>query len=411
MTHKRGGGAACRDITGAGCNGSERRGRKPDMIYLDHNATTPLDSDVLAEMMPFLNRHFGNPSSLYSMGRQAKQALDIARSKTAACIGASPEEVIFTSSGTESDNTAIYGAARALKRNGAHIITTAVEHKAVLNTCHALERDDFRLTLLNVTEDGVVDPAEVEQNITADTILVSVMLANNETGVIQPIRDIADILKKRGIVFHCDGVQAAGKIPISVGELGVDMLSLSAHKFYGPKGIGALYIRKATPFIPLLNGGQQEQSLRPGTENVAFAVGLAKALEKATGNMPAFSDNMSGLRNRLEDGIQQTIDRVMIHGKHARRVPNTSNISFLGVDGESLLVHLDLNRIAVSTGSACAAGGVAPSHVLAAMGVPPQTAQSALRFSFGSSNTRQEVDRVMDILKQTVEKLRRISSV
>ncbi len=381
------------------------------MIYLDHNATTPVDPEVLEEMLPFLKKSFGNPSSLYKTGRDAKQALETFRLKTAACIGASAEELIFTSGGTESDNTAIYGSAKALKKNGCHIITSSVEHKAVLNTCHALEKEGFRITFLNVNADGFVEPAEVERNIASDTILVSIMLANNETGVIQPIQDISRIVKKHRIVFHCDAVQAAGKIPISVNDLNIDLLSISAHKFYGPKGAGALYIRKATPFIPIINGGQQENNLRAGTENIAFAAGLAKAFEKACLNIDNYSAKMVKLRNRFEESIQNSIDSFIIHGRNTGRVPNTSNISFCGIDGESLLLHLDLKNIAVSTGSACASAGVEPSHVLSAMGVPSQIAQSAIRFSFGNSNTLQEVDTVVEILKETVQKLRRISSL
>jgi cysteine desulfurase len=381
------------------------------MIYLDHNATTPMHSRVFRAMEPYLKERFGNASSSYQTGREARTALENSRTTVAGCIGAGPKEIIFTSGGTESNNCAVRGVARALGEKGDHIITSSIEHHAVLKTCQALEKEGFRVTYLPVGSDGRVDPDDVRKNLDQRTILISIMYANNETGVIQPIREIASIAREKNIIFHTDAVQAVGKIPFAVNDLGVDLLSISGHKIYGPKGIGALYVREGIPLQPILTGGHHEHNLRAGTENIPSIVGLAQAMSMATQHLNAASEKLSALRQRLESGILNRIDDVQINGLQAPRLPNTSSISFRLIEGESILLHLDLRGICVSTGSACTTDSPEPSHVLTAMGILPQAAQGTIRFSLGEDNTKEEIDCVIDALCDITTRLRNISSL
>ena len=381
------------------------------MIYLDHNATTRLHPEVLRIMEPYLKEQFGNASSSYRLGREAKIALEKSRKKVADCLGAKSQEIIFTGGGTESDNLAIRGTARILRTKGSHIITSGIEHHAVLKTCEDLEKEGFRVTYLPVNADGQVDPDDVLKNIGKNTILISIMAANNETGVIQPISEIGTIARQKGIIFHTDAVQAVGKISVHVENLSVDLLSVSAHKFHGPKGVGALYIRDHTPLSPVLTGGHHEHNLRAGTENIPGIVGLAEALSIATRNQSATVQTLSNLRDRFESTILRKIDGVQINGANAPRVPNTSNMSFQFIEGESILLHLDLKGICASSGSACSTESPEPSHVLLAMGVPAHTAQGAIRFSLGKDNTSDEIDYVIETLLEITNKLRKISSV
>jgi cysteine desulfurase len=381
------------------------------MIYLDHNATTRLHPEVLRIMEPYLKEQFGNASSSYRLGREAKIALEKSRKKVADCLGAKSQEIIFTGGGTESDNLAIRGTARILRTKGSHIITSGIEHHAVLKTCEDLEKEGFRVTYLPVNADGQVDPDDVLKNIGKNTILISIMAANNETGVIQPISEIGTIARQKGIIFHTDAVQAVGKISVHVENLSVDLLSVSAHKFHGPKGVGALYIRDQTPLSPVLTGGHHEHNLRAGTENIPGIVGLAEALSIANRNQSATVQTLSNLRDRFESTILRKIDGVQINGANAPRVPNTSNMSFQFIEGESILLHLDLKGICASSGSACSTESPEPSHVLLAMGVPAHTAQGAIRFSLGKDNTSDEIDYVIETLLEITNKLRKISSV
>jgi cysteine desulfurase len=362
-------------------------------------------------MEPYLKEQFGNASSSYRLGREAKIALEKSRKKVADCLGAKSQEIIFTGGGTESDNLAIRGTARILRTKGSHIITSGIEHHAVLKTCEDLEKEGFRVTYLPVNADGQVDPDDVLKNIGKNTILISIMAANNETGVIQPISEIGTIARQKGIIFHTDAVQAVGKISVHVENLSVDLLSVSAHKFHGPKGVGALYIRDQTPLSPVLTGGHHEHNLRAGTENIPGIVGLAEALSIATRNQSATVQTLSNLRDRFESTILRKIDGVQINGANAPRVPNTSNMSFQFIEGESILLHLDLKGICASSGSACSTESPEPSHVLLAMGVPAHTAQGAIRFSLGKDNTSDEIDYVIETLLEITNKLRKISSV
>jgi cysteine desulfurase len=381
------------------------------MIYLDHNATTPLHPQVFRAMEPYLKERFGNASSSYQTGREAKTALENSRATVAGCMGARPQEVVFTSGGTESDNCAVRGVAQAQKDKGNHIITSTTEHHAVLKTCQLLEKEGFRVTYLPVDSEGRVDPKDVRRHIGRETILISIMFANNETGVIQPVQEIAAIAKEKNVVFHTDAVQAAGKIPFTVNDLGVDLLSISGHKIYGPKGVGALYVREGVPLHPILTGGHHEHNLRAGTENIPSIVGLAKAMSMATQHINAVSEKLSALQQRLESGIINRIEDVRINGLKAPRLPNTSSISFRLIEGESILLHLDLKGICVSTGSACTTDSPEPSHVLTAMGIPPQTAQGTIRFSLGEDNTKEDIDSVIDALCDITSRLRSISSL
>jgi cysteine desulfurase len=379
-------------------------------IYLDHNATTPPSEAVVEQMTSTLREEFGNPSSVHHFGQRAKAIIDGARSAVAALIGADPGDVVFTGGGTESDNLAIRGIAEALEPSGRkHLIATAIEHEAVLNTLKALARRGWKTTLLPVDESGIVSPDALRSAITDDTALVSVMHANNEIGTVQPIAELAAIARERRAVFHTDAVQSAGKIPIDVKALGVDLLSISAHKFYGPKGVGAMWIRRGVRLQAPLTGGKQERSRRAGTENVAGIAGMGVAAREAIAKMDSEATRLAALRDRLEDGILRSVSGTALNGVRSPRVPNTTNISFDRTEAESLLIALDLEGIAVSTGSACSSGTLEPSHVLKAMGFPPHRTQNSLRFSLGAANTDADVDRVIAVMPGIVEKLRSLT--
>ncbi len=378
-------------------------------IYLDHAATTPVRPEVREAMLPYFSETFGNASSIHLFGQKARKALEDARAIVAACIGAEAKEIYFTSGGSESDNLAIKGVVHAYQDKGRHLITSKVEHHAVLNCCKHLEAEELDVTYLPVDRFGVVKFEALEEAIRPDTILISVMLANNETGTLQPVSAITELAEKSGVPVHTDAVQAVGKIPVDVNELGVDLLSLSAHKIYGPKGIGALYIRTGTRIDPLFHGGHHERKRRPGTENVASIVGLAKAMELAKEEMQTRSACLGELRDHLQHRIQERIEHICLNGHPENRLPNTLNVSFKFVEGESLLLSLDMCGIAVSTGSACTSGALEPSHVLQAMGVDPAAAQGSIRFSFGHSNTDDEIDFVVESLAEIVARLRRMS--
>ena len=379
-------------------------------IYLDHNATTPLLPAVIDRMTEELREDFGNPSSVHHFGQQAKAAIDEARTNVANLIGADPSEVLFTSGGTEADNIAVRGAAEALEPTGKrHLVASAIEHEAVLNTLKVLAKRGWRTTLLAADQTGVLSAAMLRDGLADDTALVSVMHANNEIGTIQPIAELAGAAHDRGALFHTDAVQSAGKIPVNVKTLGVDMLSMSAHKFYGPKGVGALWIRRGLRVLPLLTGGRQERSRRAGTENVAGIVGMGVAARIAAGKMADEGRRLATLRDRLEAGILRAVPGTAVNGSPEARVPNTTNISFDRVEAESLLIALDLQGIAVSTGSACSSGTLEPSHVLKAMGFSAHRAQNSIRFSMGTSNTDAEIDRVIAVLPGIVDKLRSLT--
>ena len=376
-------------------------------IYFDYNATTPLTSAVADAMTAATRDLFGNASSVHYFGQQAKAAIDVARSSLAALIGADPSEVVFTGGGTESDNFAIRGAAEALEpMKRRHLIASAIEHEAVLNTLKALARRGWKTTLLPVDQSGVVSPDRLRELITDDTAIVSVMHANNEIGTIQPVAELAAIAHEHGALMHTDAVQSVGKIRVDTRALGVDLLSLSAHKFNGPKGVGALWIKRGTRLQTMQTGGKHERGRRAGTENVPAIVGMGVAAAQAAGKLSAEATRVSSLRDRLEDGIVASVTGTAINGLRTSRVPNTTNISFERVEAESLLIALDLEGVAVSTGSACSSGTLEPSHVLRAMGFPPHRTQNSLRFSLGTFSTDAEVDRVIEILPRLVEKLR-----
>ena len=379
-------------------------------IYLDHNATTPPAAEVVDAMATALREQFGNPSSVHHFGQVAKAALDDARSAVAALVGGDPSEVVFTSGGTESDNFAIRGVAEALEATGRrHLIATAIEHEAVLNTFRALARRGWKTTLLPVDQSGIVTIDALEQALTDETALVSIMHANNEIGTVQPIAQLARLARSRGAVFHTDAVQTAGKIPIDVKALGIDLLSLSAHKFYGPKGAGALWIRRGVRLQTPMTGGKQERGRRAGTENVVGIIGLGVAAQQARAKMAAEGDRLAVLRDRLEEGVLASVTGTAINGARSPRVPNTTNISFDRIEAESLLIALDLAGIAVSTGSACSSGTLEPSHVLKAMGFPAHRTQNSIRFSLGVANTEADIQRVIEVLPGVVEKLRNLT--
>jgi len=359
-------------------------------------------------MKPYLVEHFGNASSPHRYGRRAQQALEESREKVAQAIGARPGEVIFTSGGTESDNLALRGVAYA-KGHG-HIITTSIEHHAVLRTCAALEGDGFSVTYLPVDDQGRVDPDDLKRSIRKNTILISVMLANNETGVIEPISEVSSIARNHGIPFHCDAVQAVGKTGVDVNALGTDLLSLSAHKLYGPKGLGALFVKNGMRLAPVMTGGHHERGLRAGTENVAGAVGFARALTIAIDAMDTYHTKISSLRSKLESEVLQSIEHVTIHSAQANRLPHCTSLGFNSVEGESILLHLDLRGIAASSGSACTTGTSEPSHVLTAMGVSPEIAQGTIRISLGRENTEEEINYTLDVLEHSITSLRSIST-
>jgi cysteine desulfurase len=381
-------------------------------IYLDHNATTPVDPAAADAMMRALQDLFGNASSVHYYGQQAKAAIDDARSAVAALVGAEPSEIIFTSGGTEADNFAIRGAAEALELTGRrHLITLGIEHEAVLNTFKALAKRGWRTTVLPLDASGIVSPDRLREAMTDDTALVSIMHANNEIGTIQPITELAAIAHLHGALFHTDAVQSAGKIPVSVRALGVDLLSVSAHKFYGPKGIGALWAKRGVRLSPFLSGGKQERNRRAGTENVPGAIGMGIAAARAVPKMAADAARLAALRDRLENGILASVPNTDVNGSREARVPNTTNISFDRIEAESLLIALDLEGVAVSTGSACSSGTLEPSHVLKAMNLSSHRAQNSIRFSLGASNTDEQIDRVLGILPRVVAKLRTLSAV
>lgn len=384
-------------------------------VYLDNSATTAMAPEVIEAMLPYFAQEMGNAQSVHSFGQRAKAAIEKARREVAALINAAPAEIVFVSGGTEADNLAVRGMAEAHRDRGRHIITTRIEHPAVLATCESLEGDGFRVTYLPVSKAGLVSLEELRQAIVDDTILISIMLANNETGTVQPVEEIAGIVNEaraRGmnhIHLHTDAVQAVGKIPVDVAQLGVDLLSMSAHKFHGPKGIGALYVRKGTRLAKLLYGGHHERDRRAGTENVAGIVGLGKAAELARTRFNERSSGMRELRDYLESRVTSMIPDVRINGDLDRRVPNISNMSFEGVDGESLLIAMDLKGIAVSTGSACASGSLEPSHVLQALGLTREQVRGSLRFSLGAYTTREELEYAVSALSESAARIREMS--
>ncbi|NLW50293.1 MAG: cysteine desulfurase NifS [Candidatus Brocadiaceae bacterium] len=376
-------------------------------IYMDHSATTPVRPEVIEAMSPYFGDLFGNPSSVHTAGRRAHEALEAARGAVAAAIGAAPGEIIFTGSGTESDNLAIQGVAAATGKR--HVITSAIEHQAVLNTCLALERRGFEVTRLPVDAFGRVSVRSLAEALRDDTCLVTIMLANNEVGTIQAIRELAARAAEAGVPFHTDAVQAVGKIPVDVDELGVHLLSLSAHKFYGPKGVGALYVRPGTRLHAVQHGGHHERGLRAGTENVAGIVGMARALDLAVAEMPVEAPRLRGLRDRLASILTKRVPECRLNGHPEHCLPHIANLSFENVEGESLLMSLDAFGIAVSTGSACTSGTLEPSHVLTSMGIPPEKSHGSLRFSLGRANTVEDVDYVIEKLPAIVERFRQMS--
>lgn len=379
-------------------------------IYLDHAATTPVHPKAVKAMSPFFTERFGNASTLYSYGHEAKEAMENARSKIAAFVGAkSSQEIIFTSGGTESDNFAICGIAWANKNKGNHIITTSIEHHAVLNTCKFIEKRGFRVTYLPVDEYGLVDPEDVKKAITDKTILISIMQANNEVGTIEPLAEIGKIAREKEIYFHTDAVQSFGHIPINVDELNVDLLSASAHKLYGPKGVGMLYIRKGIKIVPFLYGGEQENRRRASTENVAGIIGFGKACELAAQHMEEESIHLASLRDKLIRGLLGKIEFTRLNGHPTKRLPGNVNVSIKYVEGESMLLKLDGKGICASSGSACTSSILEPSHVLTAMGIPPDIAHSSLRFTVGRENTEYDVNYVLEVLPDIIKELRLIS--
>lgn len=376
-------------------------------IYMDHSATTAVDPAVTEAMLPYFSEKFGNPSSLYTIGREARRALEESRQKIASLIGAKKEEIIFTGSGTESDNLAIKGVAYKNRKKGNHIITSSIEHHAVLHTCKYLETQGFSVTYLPVSRDGLVNPADVEKAITPQTILISIMHANNEIGTIQPVGEIGKIAREKNIPFHSDAVQTAGKIPLDVDSTGIDLLTFSAHKMYGPKGVGALYIRKGVRIEPQLHGGGHERGIRSSTENVPGIVGFGKAAELARERVQE-EQKLSILRDSLISGILE-IEESYLNGHPTKRLPGNANFRFSFIEGESMVLNLDMKGVAASTGSACSSTSLEPSHVLLAIGLRPEEAHGSLRLTLGLENTQEDVDYVVSILPDIVNKLRMIS--
>jgi cysteine desulfurase len=378
-------------------------------IYLDYAATTPTHPEVVKVMLPYFTESFGNPSSIYSCGQEAKGAVEEARAKVANLIDARDEEVVFTSGGTEADNFALKGVAFANEKRGNHIIISSIEHHAVIEPCKFLEKRGFNITYLPVDEYGLIDPDDVRKAITNETILISVMYASNEVGTIEPITEIGKIAKEAGIYFHTDAVQAVGHIPVNVNELGVDLLSMSAHKLYGPKGIGALYIRKGTKLVAFMHGGEQERRQRASTENVPAIVGFSKAVELAQQEMSEEEKRLTYLRDQLINSLLERIDHSRLNGHPKMRLPNNVNVSIDYVEGESMALNLDLEGICASTGSACSSSSLEPSHVLLAMGLFPEQAHGSLRFTLGKWTTEEEIRRVIEALPRIVAKLRAMS--
>ena len=382
-------------------------------VYLDYNATTPVAPAVLEAMLPFLGENFGNAGSVHTPGQRARAAVDSARESVAALIGAKPSEIVFTSGGTEADNLALFGSVAIATKSRKHAITTAVEHHAILHTCEEFKRQGVDVTVVPVRQSGewqgIVDPKEIRRALRPETVLISVMHANNELGVIQPIEEIAPIAAEAGVRFHCDAVQSAGKVPLDVNRLGVDLLSISAHKFCGPKGIGALYVRTGTSLAPRFFGGHAERDRRPGTENVPGIVGIGKAAELARDLLAEDSVRISTFRDRLEAELLARIPSARVNGARTQRVPNTTNISFPRAGGEALLISLDLQGIACSTGAACSSGSTEPSHVLLAAGLSREDARSSLRFSLGRPTTAAEIDYAISVIPSVVERIRSLS--
>jgi len=378
-------------------------------IYMDHNATTPVHPEVFEEMLPFLKDEWGNPSSIHWAARAPRKAIDDAREKVCAFLNCSPVEVIFTSCGSESDNLAIKGVALAKKSKGNHIITTRVEHPAVLNTCKYLEKEGFDVTYLDVDSEGLLSLDRLREAITPKSILITIMYVNNETGVIFPIGDIGKIAKERDITFHTDAVQAAGKLPLDVKSLNCDLLSISGHKLYAPKGVGALYAKRGVRLVPLIHGGHHERNRRGGTENVAGIAGLGRAVEVAARDMEKENERLKKLRDRLHKGLVERVPHVKLNGHPEKRVANTLNISFEFVEGESLLLNLDMLGVAASSGSACTSGSLEPSHVLLALGLTPEVSHGSVRFSMGKSNTEEDIDYILEKMPPIVERMRSMS--
>ncbi|BDZ71224.1 cysteine desulfurase NifS [Methanobacterium petrolearium] len=379
------------------------------MSYMDHSATSPVKSEVLEAMLPFFTTEFGNASTLYKLGRDARTAMEKARKQVASLIGADTSEIYFTSGGTESDNIAIKGTVIPLKKNGNHIITSAIEHPAVEETCKYLEKNGYRVTYLPVGKEGIVKLADIQEAITDETILITIMHANNEIGTIQPIAEIGKLAKEKGIIFHTDAVQSIGKIKVNVDELNVDLLSISAHKLYGPKGIGALYIRKGVRIDPLLHGGGHERGIRPGTENIAGIVGLGKACQIAEENLDSNIKYITSLRDRLIEGVLDSIEASYLNGHRTKRLPNNANFRFSSIEGESLVLQLDAKGIDASTGSACSSKKLEPSHVLMAIGLEEVDAHGSLRISLGQENTEKDIDYAIGAINEVVERLRSMS--
>lgn len=378
-------------------------------IYLDNNATTQTDEEVLKAMLPYFVENYGNPSSIYKIGRENRKAVEEARKKVATALNCEPDEIYFTSGGSEADNTAIRGIAYQYQKKGNHIITSKIEHPAVLETCKQLEKEGFEVTYVGVKENGILDLEELKSDIKPTTILISVMFANNEIGTIQPMQEIGKIAQKHHIFFHTDAVQAVGSVSIDVKALHIDALSLSAHKFYGPKGIGALYMKKGIQFGKLINGGHQEKNKRVGTENVPGIVGLGKAIELAYENLEEHNKTIQALRDYYVAQVEEKIPYIHINGDRKKRLPGNSNISFRFIEGEGLLLNLDLKGICASSGSACTSGSLDPSHVLLAIGLPHEIAHESLRISIGKYNTKEEIDYVVENLVEIVGRLREMS--
>ena len=376
---------------------------KMENVYFDNAATTRLDEDVLKEMMPYLTNKYGNASSIYKLGRESRKAVEDAREKIAEAINAEPEEIYFTAGGSESDNTILRGIAYSYKEKGNHIITSKIEHPAILETCKQLEKEGFEISYVGVNKNGIINLEELENLIKENTILISIMFANNEIGTIQPVEEIGKIAKRHNIIFHTDAVQAVGSVKIDVKQMDIASLSMSAHKFYGPKGIGALYVKKGIRFQKFINGGHQEKNKRAGTENVPAIVGMGKAIELAYEHLDEHIDKIKELRDYYIDEIQKRIPDIIVNGDMNKRLPGNANISFKNVDGEAMLLNLDLKGICASAGSACSSGSLEASHVLLAIGVPADVAHSSLRVSIGKYNTKEEIDYLIDSLVEIIK--------
>jgi cysteine desulfurase len=378
-------------------------------VYLDYNATTPVAPEVLAAMLPYFCVEYGNASSIHTFGQRARGAVEEARESVAALLGAHPAEIMFSSGGTESNNHAIFGVVGAASGSSKHVITSAVEHSAVLDPCRALEKQGVAVTFLPVEGEGLVNPEDIRRAIRPDTVLITIMLANNELGTIEPIAEIGKIAAEAHVTLHTDAIQAAGKIPIDVAKLGVHLLSISAHKLYGPKGVGALYVRKGTHLKPLLYGGHSERDRRPGTEDVTSIAGLGKAADLALAHMKAEGRRIAVLRDRLENGLLERIPHARVNGSRAQRVPNTTNLTLPYIEGEAMVIALDLRGLSCSTGAACSSGAVEPSHVLLAIGLAPEDARATLRLSLGQQTTDEEIDFALETIPPVIERLRQMS--